>query len=71
MNGALGVPCYSHSAQHSLPGFLVKLFKFYLHKLTCADPWDVLFGVLRAPPSPQRPEDFLIHNFLSFILFPF
>lgn len=70
MNGALGVPCCSHSAQHSLPGLLVKLFKFYLLKLNCVVPQGILFRVLGGA-APWGLEDFLTHNFLSFVLLPF
>lgn len=67
---APGVPCCFHSAQHSLPGLLVKLFKFHLLKLTCVGPQGALFKVLGAA-SPWGLEDFLTHNFLRSVLLPF
>lgn len=70
MKGAPGLPCCSHRAQHSLPGLLVKLFKFYLLKLTCVGPQGALFRVLGAA-TPWGLEDFLTHNFLSSLLFSF
>lgn len=49
MKGAPGLPCCSHRAQHSLPCLLVKLFKFYLLKLTCVGPQGALLGSWEQP----------------------